>query len=193
MTREELKKHCEKEIEMCEFWAYGKGEELNNNKVYQEHKLILELLEQEQKTWSLDDAREDFVYDVYNTLDFLPTNEEANRIIDSFDRVTSGLKLEQESYNASEWCHDCSEFNHDKHCCPRYNKVIRNAVKETKEPKVGHWIYGENEYGIDGYHCDICGFFVPWDYAHKFINYIKDYKFCPKCSAKMIEPQESEG
>lgn len=51
-------------------------------------------LEQEPNTWSLDDAREDFMYDVYNTLDFLPTNEEANQIIDSFDRVTSSIKQE---------------------------------------------------------------------------------------------------
>lgn len=45
-------------------------------------------------TWSLDDARENFMHDVYNTLDFLPTNEEANRIIDSFDRVTSDIRSE---------------------------------------------------------------------------------------------------
>ena len=43
-------------------------------------------------TSSIDEAREDFVHDVYNTLDFLPTNDEANRIIDSFDRVTSGAE-----------------------------------------------------------------------------------------------------
>lgn len=43
---------------------------------------------------SADKAREDFVHDVYNTLDFLPTNDEANRIIDSFDRVTSGVEFE---------------------------------------------------------------------------------------------------
>ena len=33
------------------------------------------------------DIRDDFTSDVYNTLDFLPTNNEANRIIDSFDRI----------------------------------------------------------------------------------------------------------
>lgn len=49
MTREELKAHCKKEIEMCEFWAHGKDEELDNSKIYQEHKLILELLEQEPR------------------------------------------------------------------------------------------------------------------------------------------------
>lgn len=54
----------------------------------------IKVLEQESNTWNLDDAREDFMSDVYNTLDFLPTNNEANRIIDSFDRVTSGIKQE---------------------------------------------------------------------------------------------------
>ena len=46
MTREELKKHCEKQIEMCEMWAIHKGEK-PSGKIYEEHKLILELLEQE--------------------------------------------------------------------------------------------------------------------------------------------------
>lgn len=47
---------------------------------------------QEPNTWSLDDAREDFMNDVYNELNFLPTNEEANHIIDIFDRVTSSIE-----------------------------------------------------------------------------------------------------
>lgn len=44
MTREELKAHCEKQIEMCEMWALTKGEK-PSGKVYEEHMLILELLE----------------------------------------------------------------------------------------------------------------------------------------------------
>ena len=27
----------------------------------------------------------------------------------------------------------------------------------------GKWTYGEDEYGIDGYYCDKCGVFVPWE------------------------------
>lgn len=46
MTIQELKAHCEKQVEMCEFWAIGKGEK-PSGKVYEEHKLILELIEQE--------------------------------------------------------------------------------------------------------------------------------------------------
>ena len=45
MTREELKAHCLKQIESCEMWARCKGEE-PHGKVYEEHKLILELLEE---------------------------------------------------------------------------------------------------------------------------------------------------
>lgn len=48
MTREELKRHCLKQIENCEMWARYKGEE-PHGKVYEEHKLILELLEQEPR------------------------------------------------------------------------------------------------------------------------------------------------
>lgn len=55
----------------------------------------------------------------------------------------------------------------------------------VEERKTGKWIYSEDEYGIDGYHCDKCGFFVPWDYVHKFINYIDDYNFCPSCGTEM--------
>lgn len=46
MTRAELKEHCEKQIEMCEMLAKAKGEN-PCGKVYEEHKMILELLEQE--------------------------------------------------------------------------------------------------------------------------------------------------
>lgn len=61
----------------------------------------------------------------------------------------------------------------------------------SERPK-GNWVYGEDEHGIDGYCCDKCGFFVPWDYAHKFIDYIKEYKFCPNCGANM-QGEDNDG
>lgn len=66
--------------------------------------------------------------------------------------------------------------------------VIVDRVPSAQPERIrGKWIYGEDEYGIDGYHCNQCGFFVPWDYAHTFINYIEDYHFCPNCGADMRE------
>ncbi len=46
MTREELKRHCLLQIEGCEMWAKHNGEE-PTGRIYEEYKLILELLEQE--------------------------------------------------------------------------------------------------------------------------------------------------
>lgn len=52
--------------------------------------------------------------------------------------------------------------------------------------KTGKWIYGEHDVVMcDGYWCDKCGFFVPWDYQHKSIDFINDYHFCPSCGADM--------
>ena len=74
----------------------------------------------------------------------------------------------------------------------KLRKDLRELPSIQSEQKRGRWIYGEDEYGIDGYHCDKCGFFVPWDYTHKFINYIEDYNFCPSCGADMRGEQDDE-
>lgn len=28
-----------------------------------------------------------------------------------------------------EWCTDCKEYDHGRHCCPRYNRVIKRIIK----------------------------------------------------------------
>ncbi len=95
MTREEAKKEIKKVFEPA-FANYIITALIEGATVSDK------ALEQEPNTWSLDDAREDFMHDVYNTLDFLPTNEEANQIIDSFDRVTSSIKQEPRWIPVSE-------------------------------------------------------------------------------------------
>ncbi len=41
-----------------------------------------------------------------------------------------------EPYNLDEWCEDCKEYDNEKHCCPRFNRVIRTAMEESmKETK----------------------------------------------------------
>ena len=77
----------------------------------------------------LDDAREDFMYDVYNTLDFLPTNDEANRIIDSFDRVTSGIWQEP--------CEDCHFLATLPSVQPKTN-VLDKLRAEIEEERKGY-------------------------------------------------------
>lgn len=80
-----------------------------------------------------------------------------------------------------EWCTDCSEYDHDKHCCPRFNRVIRTALDERKQ---GKWIVHENQRQEDVdngnylYVCSECG---------KSDIHAKTQKvpFCWWCGARM--------
>ena len=77
------------------------------------------------------------------------------------------------------------------------DKLWRNAYERGKrdvlERKTGKWVHAEDEFGIDGNHCDQCGFFVPWDYIHTFINYIENYHYCPNCGVKMMKKGDNNG
>lgn len=39
---------------------------------------------------------------------------------------------QQKEYKLDEWCTDCKEYDQEKHCCPRFNRVIRRTVEEMK-------------------------------------------------------------
>ena len=43
--------------------------------------------------------------------------------------ISEQLPSAQPPYNLDEWCHDCKEYDQERHCCPRFNRVI----KQTKE------------------------------------------------------------
>ena len=38
--------------------------------------------------------------------------------------------MSQEVDDVDEWCYDCKEFDPERHCCPRWNKVIRQTVND---------------------------------------------------------------
>jgi hypothetical protein len=89
----------------------------------------------------------------------------------------------QSCYNPDEWCHDCKEYDQDKHCCPRFNNVIRKTVEEIKRAKVGHWIVEKGNYlGMRNGHCSCCN-----DY---YTNDWNEMKYCPNCGADMREVEE---
>ena len=63
-----------------------------------------------------------------------------------------------------------------------------------QEPKTGHWIevakYSDGKHEIE---CSKCGSHI-FDRGHANSYIVKEkYKYCPRCGAKMVEPQESEG
>lgn len=64
--------------------------------------------------------------------------------------------------------------------------ALAEAVLLLKEQEEGKWIYGEDETGVDGWHCSECGFFEPWFYEFTDdIDFIRFYGFCPSCGRKM--------
>ncbi len=67
----------------------------------------------------------------------------------------------------------------------QYEAVLEENKRLKADRPKGEWIYCEDEYGIDGYRCSNCGKHIPWDYQHKFINFIDDYHTCPFCDARM--------
>lgn len=34
--------------------------------------------------------------------------------------------------DTDEWCTDCKEYDHERHCCPRWNRVIRETLREAR-------------------------------------------------------------
>lgn len=71
---------------------------------------------------------------------------------------------------------------------PNLQQACNQLATNTK-PKTGKWIYCEDDDAqyVDGYRCDQCGFFVPWDYKHKSPYFIEEYHYCPNCGADMKE------
>ena len=149
---------------------------------------------QKPNTWSLDDAREDFMFDVYNTLDFLPTNNEANRIIDSFDSVTSNIKQEpcEDAISRREaikmFTYNCKGEHIPDYDCDNF--PVQIDIKTVKEmlielpsiipqPKTGYWIRGKYtedniRYNDSSYKCNECGRVVDFE-----------ENFCPDCGLRM--------
>ena len=51
----------------------------------------------------------------------------------------------------------------------------------------GKWVYMEDKNGQDGWRCSRCRFFEPWYYDyHKEIDFIANYRYCPRCGSKML-------
>ena len=50
----------------------------------------------------------------------------------AIEKVIETIMDELERERTDEWCTDCKEYDTEKKCCPRFNKVIREALK--REP-----------------------------------------------------------
>ena len=87
--------------------------------------------------------------------------------------ILNDLPPAQPEYRLDEWCTDCKEYDTEKHCCPRFNQVIRTTLNEMKsERKKGKWETVEDWDGDEHYRCSKCGAeFVLIDGTHVHMNY----------------------
>ena len=107
------------------------------------------------------------------------------------------VKQEEEQYEECyKDCGDCEAYNKEKHHCPKFCKVITEAVKEIEENhNKGKW---EMTYKgkrkdvntglmISAYNCkcSVCG----WETGNQGTR----FRYCPNCGAKMDEVNKTKG
>ena len=97
-----------------------------------------------------------------------------------------------------EWCDTCKEYDQERHCCPRFNHVIRTMLDDVRKEaykhgkskgikkgiamshKSGVWMY---ERGFAGFgKCSVCGSL--WESS---ITQNCFCKYCPRCGAEMVD------
>lgn len=111
-----------------------------------------------------------------------------NGYSDTYDKAYIIGVLEElpsaEEMAFNEWCTDCKEYDHEKGCCPRFNRVIRETVEEVKEAhqeKRGRWVKLDMHPHLADHKCTACGesTYVPTCMGKPI------YLFCPWCGARM--------
>lgn len=95
----------------------------------------------------------------------------------------------QPEYRLDEWCTDCKEYDTEKHCCPRFNQVIRTTLNEMKSERKkgkGKWnTYYHSDIDFS-YSCNQCGYSAPYQMIGGKV-FQKKWNFCSNCGAKMEE------
>lgn len=112
----------------------------------------------------------DLLKDWSGGYDYIETETKA--AIMTFQQLPSA----QPEYHFDEWCTDCKEYDHERHCCPRFNAVIKTTIEEMEaDRKNSVWIEEPNCW----YRCSRCGNHYPSIRGHM------DYNYCPNCGADM--------
>lgn len=81
-----------------------------------------------------------------------------------------------------ESCTDCPLYDHDRHRCPRFNKVIPTTIQEIMDTQTqrGKWVKISP---ANIYECSQCG-------KNVMTDDISEYDFCHGCGADMRGEQD---
>lgn len=92
------------------------------------------------------------------------------------------LPSAQPEYRLDEWCTECKEYDHERHCCPRFNHVIRTTLQEVQaeQPEIirckdcKHYQFADNRaFGMPVKMCEWFGF-----------EDVDDYDFCSRAERR---------
>lgn len=106
--------------------------------------------------------------------------------------ILSDLPSAQPEYHFDEWCTDCKEYDKERHCCPRFNRVIRTTLQEVKEDrKKGVWIEENTRPRSSQFYCSVCHRTAYDPQPTRAKGWVKRcrYAFCPNCGADMREKE----
>ena len=193
MTREELKEHCERQVQHFERVEKIMPVTPNDWKRYEEHKLILELLEPEPCEDVID--RAEAMTKIMMFAENVKFDEE-----DIYIKVSDAVQLLRElpSVNPQEPCDDVvnrqavlntldnmdKALNEDR-TVENYKELLKECYEVlpsvTARQKTGHWIKDYDNSALDGlYHCSVCGrkLWIPKEES------VSDYPYC-HCGAEM--------
>ena len=95
---------------------------------------------------------------------------------DGVEAYKTMMELEKEECDERVSCTECEHYDQEKHYCPRFCSVIRDAVKESEEP--AEWIVNTDEsrrWDRVRFYCSACN---GWN------TYGKS-KYCPNCGRRM--------
>ena len=74
------------------------------------------------------------------------------------------LPSAQSELHYDEWCTDCKEYDHERHCCPRWNRVIRETLKDVQPEEdcdtCKHGYFGDDQ-------CNNCRVRYPSHYERR--------------------------
>ena len=91
--------------------------------------------------------------------------------------MLNGLPSAEPEPEEFEWCDDCKEYDQEKHCCPRWNKVIRKTIEEMQlSGKIAKVIRPKTmleKHQWDAI-CENCD-------GHLYTDYV----FCPYCGVRL--------
>lgn len=98
------------------------------------------------------------------------------------------LPSAERDYKFDEWCTDCKEYDQERHCCPRFNAVIRRTIEELKaDRKNGVWIEENTRPWSGQFYCSVCHRTAYDPQPTRAKGWVKRcrYAFCPNCGARM--------